>query len=401
MGRRGRKGPDGGHLPAPERHERHRPSLTKRAGGADGRLRQPGRGDPQAGPRNDVSQRGGGPDQGRSAHVGRDRRPDQPPRAAVGRVRAAVGQLRRARRGRDRERRGPGAAGRPGGERPADRPGQPPRLLRAAARRGRAGPPPRAPPQPGGHRPGPLQAGQRHPRPPGRRPRARGGRRAPRRARRARRTRWPGSAARSSPGCCPRATRTRPGPPPSGPGGPSPRRPSRKVGPHDHVGRNRRAGDRRERQRALSRRRRRPLLGQGPGARRLRALRPRARAGDGRPPRGCLGAPGPERRAPAGPGPRAARADARRGGASSRGQGGVALPGRRRRRLRAAPRRGVPLEETYCQRVVEGALPNLVRDARRDERVRDLPITTEAGIGAYAGCRSRSPAGSSTACCAA
>jgi diguanylate cyclase (GGDEF)-like protein len=45
----------------------------------------------------------------------------------------------------------------------------------------------------------------------------------------------------------------------------------------------------------------------------------------------------------------------------------------------------IPLEETYCQRVVEGRLPNLIRDARREARVRDLPITQEAGIGAYMG----------------
>ena len=45
----------------------------------------------------------------------------------------------------------------------------------------------------------------------------------------------------------------------------------------------------------------------------------------------------------------------------------------------------IPLEETYCQRVVEGRLPNLVHDARSEERVRDLPVTRKAGIGAYAG----------------
>ena len=43
------------------------------------------------------------------------------------------------------------------------------------------------------------------------------------------------------------------------------------------------------------------------------------------------------------------------------------------------------LEDSYCQRVIEGRLPNLVRDARREERVRDLPLTDEAGIGAYVG----------------
>lgn len=45
----------------------------------------------------------------------------------------------------------------------------------------------------------------------------------------------------------------------------------------------------------------------------------------------------------------------------------------------------IPLEETYCQRVVQGRLPSLVRDARRDERVRDLAVTATAGIGAYVG----------------
>ena len=45
----------------------------------------------------------------------------------------------------------------------------------------------------------------------------------------------------------------------------------------------------------------------------------------------------------------------------------------------------IPLEETYCQRVVQGRLPNLIRDARREERVHDLAVTQEAGIGAYAG----------------
>lgn len=46
---------------------------------------------------------------------------------------------------------------------------------------------------------------------------------------------------------------------------------------------------------------------------------------------------------------------------------------------------GLPLDQTYCQRVVEGRLPSLVRDAHREERVRDLPVTREAGIGAYVG----------------
>jgi len=44
-----------------------------------------------------------------------------------------------------------------------------------------------------------------------------------------------------------------------------------------------------------------------------------------------------------------------------------------------------PLEGSYCKMVVEGRLPNLVRDARREKRSRDLPVTHQAGIGAYAG----------------
>lgn len=45
----------------------------------------------------------------------------------------------------------------------------------------------------------------------------------------------------------------------------------------------------------------------------------------------------------------------------------------------------VPLEETYCQGVMEGRLPNLIPDVRLDERTRDLPTTREAHVGAYLG----------------
>ena len=44
-----------------------------------------------------------------------------------------------------------------------------------------------------------------------------------------------------------------------------------------------------------------------------------------------------------------------------------------------------PLDGSYCQMVVQGRLPGLVRDARREELTRDLPVTHKAGIGAYAG----------------
>ena len=46
---------------------------------------------------------------------------------------------------------------------------------------------------------------------------------------------------------------------------------------------------------------------------------------------------------------------------------------------------GIPLEGTYCKRVAEGRLPNVIPDTKADPRVSNLPCTTEAGIGAYVG----------------
>jgi EAL domain-containing protein (putative c-di-GMP-specific phosphodiesterase class I) len=45
----------------------------------------------------------------------------------------------------------------------------------------------------------------------------------------------------------------------------------------------------------------------------------------------------------------------------------------------------IPTEQTYCRRMVQGELPHLVQDAADDERTADLPLTREAGIGAYVG----------------
>ena len=45
----------------------------------------------------------------------------------------------------------------------------------------------------------------------------------------------------------------------------------------------------------------------------------------------------------------------------------------------------IPVERTYCHRMVQGELPHLVQDAAYDERTADLPMTREAGIGAYVG----------------
>jgi hypothetical protein len=45
----------------------------------------------------------------------------------------------------------------------------------------------------------------------------------------------------------------------------------------------------------------------------------------------------------------------------------------------------LPIEETFCQHLLGGRLGNVVADARRDTRVRDLALTRAARIGAYIG----------------
>lgn len=45
----------------------------------------------------------------------------------------------------------------------------------------------------------------------------------------------------------------------------------------------------------------------------------------------------------------------------------------------------VPLEGTFCKRMVDGTLPKVVLDAKNDERVKDLEVTREADIGSYVG----------------
>jgi GAF domain len=46
---------------------------------------------------------------------------------------------------------------------------------------------------------------------------------------------------------------------------------------------------------------------------------------------------------------------------------------------------GVPLEGTFCKRVIDGRLPSVVPDARNDARVSGLEVTREADIGSYVG----------------
>jgi GAF domain-containing protein len=44
-----------------------------------------------------------------------------------------------------------------------------------------------------------------------------------------------------------------------------------------------------------------------------------------------------------------------------------------------------PLEDTVCQRLLEGRIGNYIRDAQSDDRVNDLPMVRQLGIGAYLG----------------
>lgn len=46
---------------------------------------------------------------------------------------------------------------------------------------------------------------------------------------------------------------------------------------------------------------------------------------------------------------------------------------------------GLPLDGTYCKRVVGGELPSVVPDAKGDGRVANLDVTRDAGIGSYVG----------------
>jgi response regulator RpfG family c-di-GMP phosphodiesterase len=60
---------------------------------------------------------------------------------------------------------------------------------------------------------------------------------------------------------------------------------------------------------------------------------------------------------------------------------------------------GPVAEGTYCVRMLSGQLPNIVADSAADERVRDLEITHNAGIGAYAAVPLRFPDGTKGSLC--
>ena len=53
--------------------------------------------------------------------------------------------------------------------------------------------------------------------------------------------------------------------------------------------------------------------------------------------------------------------------------------------LGIAPGDSFPLEDTYCQRQLDGRIQSIVADARHDERVADLETAGAVGIGAYIG----------------
>jgi GAF domain-containing protein len=49
------------------------------------------------------------------------------------------------------------------------------------------------------------------------------------------------------------------------------------------------------------------------------------------------------------------------------------------------PGASMPIEETYCHRLLTGRLSNAVPDARANEQLRDLEITRGGRVGAYIG----------------
>jgi GAF domain-containing protein len=43
----------------------------------------------------------------------------------------------------------------------------------------------------------------------------------------------------------------------------------------------------------------------------------------------------------------------------------------------------LPLDESYCKRVLDGRIPNVIPDARSEDQTKDLWVTSEAHIGSY------------------
>jgi hypothetical protein len=62
---------------------------------------------------------------------------------------------------------------------------------------------------------------------------------------------------------------------------------------------------------------------------------------------------------------------------------------------------GFPLDDSYCKRVLDGRIPNMVPDAMNEDATRDLRVTSEADIGSYVAVPVVLPDGSpyGTLCC--
>ncbi|MFC0679636.1 EAL domain-containing protein [Lysobacter korlensis] len=60
-----------------------------------------------------------------------------------------------------------------------------------------------------------------------------------------------------------------------------------------------------------------------------------------------------------------------------------------------------PLENTYCHRLLQGVIPEVIYDVRQDERARAIPLTAQIGIEAYFGVAVIGPEGRAigTLCC--
>jgi GAF domain-containing protein len=43
-----------------------------------------------------------------------------------------------------------------------------------------------------------------------------------------------------------------------------------------------------------------------------------------------------------------------------------------------------PIDESYCKRVLDGRIPQVVTDAKKEDATKDLRVTSEADIGSYA-----------------
>src|SRR4028119_1763797 len=43
-----------------------------------------------------------------------------------------------------------------------------------------------------------------------------------------------------------------------------------------------------------------------------------------------------------------------------------------------------PIDESYCKRVLDGRIPQVVPDAKREDATKDLRVTSETDIGSYA-----------------